>query len=69
MKLHKKIDLYFAGDYWRSTNQSKTCREAKKNALDSIESRSHSLGGIGLVEKRILKNPEQLKARFDHDKR
>lgn len=61
MKLYKKIDLYFSGKYVCSTNQSRTCREAVRKYLDSIETRSHSLSGIGIVESRILKNPTLLK--------
>ncbi len=66
MKTYKKIDLYYCGDYYRSTNQSKTCKEAVKKLLESIEANTHRLGGIGLLESQILKHPEQLKARFDH---
>ncbi len=65
MKLYKKIDMFFNGDYICSTNQSKTCKQAIQNYLESIETRSHSLGGVGLVEGRILKNKQFLKARFE----
>lgn len=61
----KKIDLYFNGDYLCSTNQSRTCREAVKKYIDSIEMRTHSLGGIGLLDSQIRKNPKGLKAYFD----
>ena len=63
MKLYSKIDLYFSGDYLSSTNRSKTCKEAVKRYLDSIESRAHALGGIGLVDSRIQKRPDLLKAK------
>jgi hypothetical protein len=66
--MQKKIDLYFAGDYLCSTNQSKTCRQAKQRYLELANKRSHSLGGNTLVEKRVLKNPQHLIARFDHEK-
>lgn len=64
MKLYRKIDIYFAGDYVCSTAQARTCRDARLKYVASIKLRSHSLGGIGLVENRILKHPELLKARF-----
>jgi hypothetical protein len=66
--MQKKIDLYFAGDYLCSTNQSKTCKAAKKRYLELAENRSHSLGGNTRVELRVLKNPQHLRARFDHGK-
>lgn len=67
MKLYKKINLYFAGDYVCSTMQSKTCRDAKKRYLQTLENRSHSFAGLGLVESTILKYPKLLKAGFAHD--
>lgn len=68
MKKYKKIDLYFAGDYLCSTNQSKTCKEAVRNYLRRIEINKSSLGGIGLLDSRIDKNPHLLKAYFDKSK-
>lgn len=65
MKTYPKIDLYYAGDYLCSTNQSKTCKEAIKKYLDRIDTNKHSLGGIGLLDSRIDKNPQLLKAYFD----
>lgn len=62
MKLYRKIDFIFAGEYVCSTNQSKTCREAKKRYLETLENRGPSR--LGLVESRILKNQKLLKARF-----
>lgn len=61
MKTYKKIDLFYGGDYLCSTNQAKTCREAKKNYLERIR-----LGRFyeSLLDKRIEKHPEQLKAWF-----
>ncbi len=47
MKLYRKIDLYFAGDYVCSTAQARTCRDARLKYIASIKLRSHSLGGIG----------------------
>jgi hypothetical protein len=67
MKLFKKIDLFYLGDYVCSTKQSRTCKEAVRRYLETIETRSHQLGSIGLVEIQILKNPEHLKAGFDKD--
>lgn len=63
----KKIDLFYNGEYYCSTNQSKTCKEARQNLLDTLENRAHSFAGIGLVEEQILKNPHLLKARFDKE--
>lgn len=61
MKTYKKIDLYFAGDYVYSTNQSKTCKEAVQRCLERLEYNKHYLG---LLEHRILKVPSQLKAQY-----
>jgi len=60
MKLYKKIDLFYQGDYVCSTMQSKTCREAKERYLDACK-RFPNL----VVHKVILKNPKDLRARFD----
>lgn len=65
MKTYRKIDLYYAGDYLCSTNQSRTCKEAVKKYLERIETNKHSLGGIGLLDSRIDKAPQLLKAYFD----
>lgn len=64
MKLHPKIDLYFAGDYLCSTKQSKTCKEAIQRYLDRAK-----LTPNLVLQSRILKNPSKLKARFDKDER
>ena len=61
MKTFKKIDLYYCGDYLASTNQSKTCKDAVSGYLARIEAAKHY---NGLVDRQILKNPKQLKARF-----
>ena len=61
---YPKIDLFFNGDYYATTTWSKTCKEAVKNCIESIEMRNHSIGRIGLVESRILKRPDLLKGRF-----
>ena len=61
---YPKIDLYYLGDYYGTTTWSKTCKDAVKHCLESIETSTHQLGGIGLVDSQILKNPTYLKARF-----
>lgn len=61
MKTYKKIDFYFLGDYFASTNQSKTCKEAKQKLLDRIDERKD---WATLVERQIKKYPKELKARF-----
>jgi hypothetical protein len=61
MKLFKKIDLYFAGDYLCSTNQSKTCREAKRRYIESI---TYLKDYNSLTNTQAMKNPELVKARF-----
>lgn len=61
MKIYRKIDLFHNGDYICSTNQSKTCREAKARYLERAndhESRTT------IVQKHIAKYPKGLKARF-----
>lgn len=68
MKTYRKIDLYYNGDYLCSTNQSKTCKEAVSKYLERIETNRHRLGGIGLLDSRIAKNPHLLKAYFDKSK-
>ena len=69
MKTFKKIDLFYLGDYVCSTNQSKTCKEAVRKYLESIETRNHSLGGTGLLDYMILKHPKELRASFDKTKK
>lgn len=64
VKTYKKIDLYFAGDYFTSTNQSKTCKEAKKRLLVMLEHKCSSIGGLTNLESRIMNNPQYLKAYF-----
>ncbi len=61
MKLYRKIDFYFLGEYYASTEQSKTCRDAKKRVLERLNERGeHQLGAL---ENYIRKHPEHLKAR------
>jgi hypothetical protein len=66
MKLYKKIDLFYNGDYLCSTNQAKTCREARTKYLDTVR---HDNSKLGLLDQRIKKHPELLKARIDHKHR
>ena len=61
MKTYKKIDLFFSGDYLCTTNQSKTCKEAKRRYLEGIM--LHPIYQT-TVTKRVAKHPELLKARF-----
>lgn len=66
--MHKKIDLYFNGDYLCSTNQSKTCKEAVQKYLFGLSQeviRNHPKPLASIVDQRIFKNPKLLKARFD----
>lgn len=65
IKIYKKIDLYYNGDYLCSTNQSKSCKEAVKNYIERITYYAHY---NNLVDSQILKNPKLLKAFYDnHD--
>lgn len=57
----RKIDLFFAGDYLCTTQQSKTCKEAVKKYLERIE---YGKFYNTLVDQRILKHPKLLRARF-----
>lgn len=57
--MNKKIDLYFLNDYVCTTQQSKTCREARLKYLEQCKRLDHSL-----LNRVILKYPKQLKARF-----
>ena len=65
MKLYKKIDIYFNGDYYASTNQSKTCKQALLSLVEILETRKHSMGGLSTLDSYILKNKHLLKASFD----
>jgi hypothetical protein len=64
MKTYKKIDLFFEGSYLCSTNQSKTCKEAVRRYLETLELRAHSFAGVGRLDALILRQPKQLKAYF-----
>lgn len=61
---YPKIDLYFNGDYYRTTTWARTCKEAVSRCLENIEWLNHSIAGLTLVQERILKRPDLLKARF-----
>lgn len=61
---HKKIDIYFNGDYYRSTNRSKTCKDARLRLIGMLEDKKHSFTSLSLLEDRILKNKHLIKARF-----
>lgn len=60
----RKIDIYFMKDYLCTTEQSKTCKEAKRRFIEKLERDSHTIGGLGRLEAFILKHPKELKARF-----
>jgi hypothetical protein len=46
MKLFKKIDLYYQGDYLHSTAQAKTCKKAIENYLGFlVDLKSRGLAG------------------------
>lgn len=66
MKQYRKIDLFWCGDYLCTTTQSKTLKEAKRRYLESLETKSHQLGGLGHLEQRILNTASMglLKASF-----
>lgn len=67
MKTYKKIDLYFMGDYYASTNWSKTCKDAIQNLINRLEETKHKLGGLSSLDEHILKNKSGLKAKFSKD--
>lgn len=60
----KKIDIFFNGKYLCSTNQARTCKDAKTSYLGMLENRSYPMKG----DKEILDNPKKLKAFFDKTK-
>jgi hypothetical protein len=67
MKLYKKIDLYFNGDYICSTMQAPTCKSAVENYLLQLSHevvRNHPKPLASIVDQRIFKNPRLLKGRF-----
>lgn len=55
--MFKKIDLFFEGKYLCSTNQSKTCREAKDKYLKTTK------------DDLIKTYPRKLKAFFDKERK
>lgn len=63
--MHKKIDLFFNGKYLCSTNQAKTCRDAKISYIGMLENRSYPQKD----DKEILANPKKLKAFFDKERK
>ena len=65
MKLYKKIDIYFNGDYYASTNQSKTCKQALSSLVERLEMRKHSMGGLTTLDTHVLKNKYLFKVSFD----
>jgi hypothetical protein len=68
MKTYKKIDIFYQGDYVCSTNKSRTCKEAVTRYVEYIQSKTHTLGGVSLTEKVILRNTKDLRAFFDKSK-
>lgn len=64
VKTYKKINFFYCGDYLFSTNQSKTCKEAKAKLLCQLENKAHAIGGLTRLESRVLNNPQYLKAKF-----
>ena len=61
MKTMRKIDLFYNGYYLCTTLQAKTCKAAKDAYLERIRSGDYY---TNLVDRRILKRPDLLKARF-----
>ncbi len=64
-QLSEKINIYFNGDYYTSTNQSKTCKQALLSLVERLETRKNSMGGLSTLDAYILKNKHLLKASFD----
>lgn len=68
--MYKKIDLYFDGDYLCSTNQSKTCKDAKANLLLTYELYLSNPERYGFTRvqiamfKHVVFSPKLLKANF-----
>lgn len=62
MKLFKKIDFYYLGDYVYSTQQSRTIKEAKSKLIQRLEMLGQSR--LGLLESQMLKNSHLIKAFF-----
>lgn len=63
MRTYSKIDFYFNGDYYTTTEQSKTCKEALARLVKALEERSHKMGGLGVLDAYVLKHKGLLKAR------
>ena len=67
MKLYRKINFFYNGNYLFSTKQSKTCREAKKKYLYLIKLKEAKFEKIGILNIAILRDPKKLKARFTRE--
>jgi len=71
--MHKKIDLFYNGQYLASTNMSKTCKEAKLRILQVYQDQI-TYANSGYTDKHysrmrdIIANPTKLKAYFDKDR-
>lgn len=67
--MNKKIDLFFNNSYVCSTNQSKTCKEAKEKYLKNMQRVLENNAGYSLTQearaRNVLANPQLLKAFFD----
>jgi len=61
MKLYKKIDIYFKGQYIASTNLSRTCKDAKTKFLEIYEKYNID------IHRAIRNEPDKLKTYFDRN--
>jgi hypothetical protein len=68
--MHKKIDIYYNKKYMCSTNQSKTCKQAKERYLAVLKRMvEHNSAGCSAnyiaSMKTILENDHLVKCHFD----
>lgn len=73
--MYKKIDIYYSGRYICSTNQAKSCKEAKYNFINRPQWEGAKQDGnfnviypVQLVTN-VLRNidPSKVKARYNKD--
>jgi hypothetical protein len=71
--MYKKINIYYAGRYICSTNQAKSCKEAKQNFINrpqwegiKQDNNFNTLYPVILCTNKITNlDPNKVKARYD----
>lgn len=66
--MYKKIDLFFDGKYLCSTNNSKTCKQAKERYIANAKYTKEYFNVSANNLDKILANTEKVKAYFDKNR-